>query len=128
MKNSLKQNWQSRLETKDGLLYATVETPFNVEQSGAASPAMRQWFRVEEPAADPALVAGRPVRNIDPKQGLFIDEEGNSYRFAGGGQAKPDYAEVIPVESGPGTRPEAGAAPMPRGLPATGRRRRNVRE
>src|SRR6266478_6187647 len=126
MKNSLKQNWQSRLETKDGLLYATVETPFNVEQSGAASPAMRQWFRVEEPAADPALVAGRPVRNIDPQKGLFIDEEGNSYRLAGGGQAKPLYAEVIPVGGcGTGTRLEAGAAPMPikqRG--GNGRRRR----
>jgi hypothetical protein len=89
---------------------------------------MRQWFRVEEPAADPALVAGRPVRNIDPKEGLFVDEEGNSYRLAGGGQAKPDYAEVIPVESGP--RLEASAAPPAikqrggNGLPVTGRRRR----
>ena len=70
---------------------------------------MRQWFRVEEPGADPALVAGRPVRNIDPKEGLFVDEEGNSYRLAGGGQAKPHFAEVIPVnEDGPGTRLEAG--------------------
>ena len=52
--------------------------------------------------------------------------------MAGGGQAKPDYAEVIPVEGGPGTRLEAGTngAPMPskprggngNGLP--GRRRR----
>jgi hypothetical protein len=31
---------------------------------------------------DPALVAGRPVRSVDPKEGLFIDEEGNSYRLA----------------------------------------------
>ena len=87
---------------------------------------MRQWFRVEEPDANPALVAGRPVRSIDPQQGLFIDEEGNSYRLAGGGKAKPEYAEVIPVEGGP--RLEAGAAPISirqrggNGLP--GRRRR----
>jgi len=53
-----------------------------------------------EPAADPALVAGRPVRSIDPQRGLFVDDEGNSYRLAGGGQAKPDYAEVIPVNEG----------------------------
>jgi hypothetical protein len=80
-----------------------------------------------------SLVAGRPVRNLDPKEGLFVDEEGNSYRLAGGGQAKPDYAEVIPVnEGGPGTRLEAGTngAPMPikqrggNGLPVTGRRRK----
>ena len=108
----LKQTSQSRLEARDGVLFVVVETPFDTEQSGAASPAMRQWFRVEEPDADPALVAGRSVRNVDPQKGLFIDEEGNSYRLAGGGQAKPLYAEVIPVgEGGPGTRPEAGAAP-----------------
>ena len=97
---------------------------------------MRQWFRIEEPEADAATVAGRPVLNIDPKEGLFIDEEGNSYRLAGGNQAKPLYAEVIPVEGGPETRLEAGTngAPMSikqrggqrggNGLPVTGRRRR----
>jgi hypothetical protein len=92
---------------------------------------MRQWFRVEEPDGDPALVAGCPVRNLDPQEGLFIDEEGNSYRLAGGSQAKPDFAEVIQViEGGPGTQLEAGAAPMPmkqgggNGLPVIGRRRR----
>jgi len=50
----------------------------------------------EDLARDPLLaplVAGRPVRNLDPQEGLFVDEEGNSYRVAGGGQAKPDYAE-----------------------------------
>jgi hypothetical protein len=134
MKTMLKQTSQSRLEARDGALCIVVETLFYIEKSGAASPAMRQWFRVEEPTADPALVAGRPVRNIDPKEGLFIDEEGNSYRLASGGQAKPDFAEVIPVNEGPGTQLEAGAAPMPikqrcgNGVPATGRRRRKGEE
>ena len=44
---------------------------------------MRQWFRIEECEADPALVAGRTVRNVDPGKGLFVDEEGNNYRLAG---------------------------------------------
>src|SRR5216683_57967 len=132
MKPMLKQTSRSRLEARDGMLCVSVETPFDTEQSGSAAPAMWQWFRVEEPAADPALVAGRPVRNIDPKEGLFVDEEGNSYRLAGGGQAKPDYAEVIPFESGP--RLEASAAPPAikqrggNGLPVTGRQRRKRRE
>ena len=130
MKNKVEQSSQSRLEARDGILCIVVETAFDGAASKAASPAMRQWFRVEEPNADPALVAGRPVRNIDPQQGLFIDEEGNSYRLAGGDQAKPDYAEVITVDDGPGTRLEAGPAPMPikqrggNGLPVTDRRRR----
>ena len=127
MKTMLKQSSQSRLEARDGVLCIVVETPFSAGASEASSPGMRQWFRVEEPDANPALVAGRPVRNIDPQEGLFIDEEGNSYRLAGGGQAKPDYAEVIPVEGGPRVL-EAGAAPISikqrggNGLP--GRRRR----
>ena len=132
MKAMLKQSSQSRLEARDGILCIVMETPFNIGESGAASPAMRQWFRVEEPEADSALVAGRPVRNLDPQQGLFVDEEGNSYRLAGGGQAEPDYAEVIPVEGGP--RLEVDAAPMAikqrseNGSPVTGRRRRKGRE
>ena len=96
----LKQTSQSRLEARDGILCVVVETALDGGASKAGSSAMRQWFRVEEPDADPALVAGRPVRNIDPQEGLFVDEEGNSYRLAGGGQAKPDYAEVIPVNEG----------------------------
>ena len=130
MKTMLKQSAQSRLEARDGVLCIVVETPFSAGASEASSPGMRQWFRVEEPDANPILVAGRPVRNIDPQEGLFIDEEGNSYRLAGGGHAEPFHAEVIPVEGGPGTRLEAGGEPMPikqrggngNGLP--GRRRR----
>jgi hypothetical protein len=93
---------------------------------------MRHWFRVEQPDADPALVAGRSVRNIDPQEGIFVDEEGNSYRLAGGGQAKPLYAEVIPVKGRPGTRLEGEADRPPmatkerrgNGLLITERRRR----
>src|SRR5216684_1135558 len=130
MTTMLKQTSQSRLEARDGVLCILMETPFDSEHSGAISSAMRQWFRIEESEADPALVAGRSVHSIDPKEGLFIDEEGNSYRLAGGGQAKPHYAEATPVEGGAGTQPKASAAPMlikqrgGNGVPITGRRRR----
>ena len=107
-----------------------METPFGEGASEASSPGMRQWFRIEEPDANPLLVVGRPVRNVDSQEGLFIDEEGNSYRLAGGGEAQPLHSEVIPVEGGPGTRLEAGAAPTPvnqrggKGNGVPGRRRR----
>jgi hypothetical protein len=135
MKTMLKQTSQSRLEARDGVLCIVLETALDGAAPKAGAPAMRQWFRVEEPEADLALVAGRPVRNIDPKQGLFVDEEGNSYRLAGGDKAEAHYAEVIPVnEGGPETQREAGAAPMPskqrggNGLQVTGRRRRKGQE
>ena len=101
MKTKLKQSKaQSRLDVRDGALCVLVETPFDTGRSGAAAPGMRQWYRLAEPDADPALVAGRPVRSVDPVEGLFVDEEGNSYRLVGGGKATPEYAEVIPVENG----------------------------
>src|SRR5438105_3104350 len=132
MRTMIKQTSQSRLEARDGILCIVLETALDGAASKVSSPAMRQWFRLEEPAADPALVAGRPVYNIDPKGGLFVDEEGNGYRMAGGGQAKPDYAEVIPVESGPRLESSAAAPPAKQrggqrgwnGSPVTGRRRR----
>ena len=132
----LKQNRQSRLELRDGVLCVVVKTPSEDSQPGNASSDVQQWFRVEELDATAATVAGRSVRNIDPQGGLFVDEEGNSYRLAGGGKAKPDYAEVIPVEGGP--RLEASAAPLPikqrsgqrsgNGVTVTGRRRRKAGE
>ena len=66
MKTMLEQNSQSRLEAREGVLCIVVETPFSAGASEASSPGMRQWFRVEEPDANPAQVGGRPVRSIDP--------------------------------------------------------------
>jgi hypothetical protein len=78
MKTMLKQTSQSRLEARDGSLCVVVETPFDIGESGAAFPAMRQWFRVDEPGADPAQVAGRPVRNLDLRKGYSSTKRGTA--------------------------------------------------
>jgi hypothetical protein len=49
MKNKLEQN---RLEARDGIFCIVMETAFDGAASRAGSPAMRQWFRVEEPNAE----------------------------------------------------------------------------
>ena len=55
MKTKLKEtSSQSRLEVRDGILCVVVETALDGGASKAGSPNMRQWFRVEEPDADPA--------------------------------------------------------------------------
>ena len=121
MKTKLKQTGaQSRLEMRDGALCVLVETPFDAGGFGAAAPGMRQWYRVAEPDAYPALVAGRPVRSVDPAEGLFVDEDGNSYRLAGGGKATPEYAEVIPVGNGRAEQFKAASV--------NGKRRRKIED
>ena len=54
------------------------ETALDGAAPKAGSPAMRQWFQVEEPEAAPALVAGRPVRNIDPQEGFSSTKRGTA--------------------------------------------------
>ena len=69
MKTKLEKDTQRRLEARDRALYVVVETALDGAVSKAGSPDMRQWFRVAESDADPAMVAGRPVRNLDPQEG-----------------------------------------------------------
>ena len=109
-----------RLGERDGNLWIVLETPFN----GSRSPqpgSLRQWFQIEDPDAVPAMLAGRPVRQLDPEQGLFVDEEGNSYRLAGGGRAEPDLTEVIPGQ-------DETTTVVPAMPSAKGRRRRKAGE
>jgi ERF superfamily len=136
MKATINPSPPARLENRDGVLCIVMEAPFDSGLPNAGGAALRQWFRLEECDADPALVAGRPVRNVDPANGLFVDEEGNSFRLAGGGGAKPLYSDITPVEgesgtlAAPGTDEAPMAAKQPRvsGDPANGKRRRNGRE
>jgi ERF superfamily len=136
MKAKSKQIPPARLEVRNDALCLVLETLFDSKTENADPTTLQQWFRLEESEADPALVAGRLVRNIDPAQGLFVDEEGNSYRLAGGGEAQPLHSEVIPAEGGPGTTAgaETNGARLPdkqrRGsrVPANCKQRRNGRE
>ena len=101
------------LEERDGNLWIVLETPF----IGSRSPqpgSLRRWFRIEAPGAVPAMLAGRPVRPLDPEQGLFVDEEGNSYRLASGGRPEPDLSEVIPGQCEPTTIVSIMASPKRR--------------
>ena len=58
------------------------------------------------------------MRSVDPAEGLFVDEEGNSYRLLGAGKATPEYAEVIPVGN--------GRAEQLRAASVNGKRRRKI--
>ena len=78
MKTKLKETSQSRLEVRDGILCVVVETALDGGASKAGSPDMRQWFRVAEPDADPAVVAGRRVRNSTLRRGYSSTRRGTA--------------------------------------------------
>src|SRR5690242_12343759 len=97
-RNKSRTGASARLEEREGDLWIVLETPFNVSGSPQAGSGLRQWFRIEAPDAAPTMLAGRAVRRLDAEEGLFVDEEGNSYRLAGGARAEPVFTEVILAE------------------------------
>ena len=40
---------------------------------------------------------GRPVRELDPRKGVYVDEEGNVYQLADKGETKPIAVEQLPT-------------------------------
>jgi hypothetical protein len=50
----------------------------------------------EAAEAEVATLVGRPVKQVEPDEGLFVDEEGNVYRLAEKGETKPIAVEHLP--------------------------------
>ena len=47
----------------------------------------------------PTLV-GRLLTEVDPTEGIYVDEEGTVYQLAGNGETKPILIEETPGEGG----------------------------
>jgi ERF superfamily len=126
----------STLDVRDSYLCVMV-TRRGARTKNSQRSSVRQWYLIREASeAEAPVLNGRPVTCTDRDAGLYIDEEGTSYRLAGGGQTKPLYIEIVPVEGAPGGQLEAGTngalmAGRERqgsGLQVTGRRRRKKEE
>jgi hypothetical protein len=107
------------LDVRDGYL-CVILTLRGVRTKNSRPSSVRQWYLIREASeAEAPVLNGRPVSCTDREAGLYIDEEGTSYRLADGGQTKPFYTEIVPVESTPGGQLEAGT----NGALMTGRER-----
>ncbi len=87
---------KSTLDYRDGHLCILNESEIRGDGSGALE-GMREWYVVREAAqAEVATLIGRPVRHVDPDEGLYVDEDGTSYQLADMGETKPIAVEHLP--------------------------------
>jgi hypothetical protein len=99
---------QTTLDVRDGYLCVMLSLR-GARTKNSRRSSVRQWYPIREAsAAEASVLNGRPVSCTDRDAGLYIDEEGTSYRLASGGQSKPLYTEIVPVEGTPREQLEAG--------------------
>ena len=59
------------------------------------------WYPVREAEeAEAQTLLGRPVTELDPKEGIYVDEEGTIYQLAEKGETAPMAVEEFPTEGG----------------------------
>src|SRR5208282_5360945 len=87
---------RSRLAYKNGFLCVLGEC----RSAEGSEPAMAKlWYPVRAAhEAEIQTLLGRPVTEVDPKEGIYVDEEGTVYQLAKKGETEPMAAEEISGE------------------------------
>ncbi len=89
---------RAMLDYHDG--YLCVMTENNVGARGPNGPfaVAREWYplhKMSETEAKP--FTGRPLTGIDPDQGLYVDDEGQSFQLSNKGTTRPIDSKTIPT-------------------------------
>src|SRR5208337_1710899 len=88
---------KSTLDYHDGHLCIVNEAEPAGRGPGGGFGTIREWYAVREAAeAEVATLIGRPVKQVEPDEGLYVDEEGNVYQLADKGETKPIAVEHLP--------------------------------
>jgi hypothetical protein len=78
------------LECRDDVLYV-------VEEADESADEAKRWLPVRSTDyAEARTLTGRPVRQVDPSEGTYVDEEGNIYQLMAKGETRPIRA--MPAE------------------------------
>jgi len=89
---------RSRLAYKNGFLCVLGECG---SAEGSEPTTAKLWYPIRAAyEAEIQILLGRPVTEVDPKEGIYVDEEGTVYQLAEKGQTKPMAVEEIPSEGG----------------------------
>lgn len=88
----------NRLGFRSGFLCVVAE------RSGPDGPhpkTPKLWYPVREAQeAEIPILEGRPVAEMDPKEGIYVDEEGVVFQLAGKGATKPILVEEVADQGG----------------------------
>ena len=119
---------KSSLDYRKNFLCVLIES----EVSDGSS--IRKWYPVyKAERAEAGMLCGRPLTSMNPKEGIYVDEEGNVFQLANRGGTKPLEVEQLAAEgkselealleaslNGVPQSPEADAAGQAEGKSDTG--------
>jgi len=89
---------QSRLVYKNGFLCVLGECEV---AEGSEPTTAKLWYPIRSaPEVEIQTLLGRPVTEVDAKEGIYVDEDGTVYQLAEKGETKPMAVEEIPGEGG----------------------------
>jgi hypothetical protein len=84
------------LECYQDHLCVVTEEP---DQDGTESGVRRIWYPVRRATPEERHIRNRlPVRQIDVREGIYIDEDGNVYQLANKGETKPIEEQSCIIE------------------------------
>ena len=93
-----KQEIRTRLAYRNGFLCVVAERE---GPDGPCPTTLKVWYPIREvEEAENRTLLGRPLTEVDPKEGIYVDEEGTVYQLAGKGETKPILIEETPGEGG----------------------------
>jgi hypothetical protein len=89
---------RTRLAHRNGFLCAVAERG-NPDLTHPTT--LKLWYPIRmAQEAEVRTLLGRPVTEVDPKEGIYIDEEGTVFQLADKGETKPMAVEETPNEGG----------------------------
>jgi len=89
---------KTRLAYRNGFLCVVAERCYPDQPQPKT---LKLWYPVREAEeAEVQTLLGRPVAEIDPKEGIYVDEEGTVFQLAENGETKPIFVDENPGEGG----------------------------
>ena len=84
-----------RLEYHNGFLCVLVDRRANIVT--AAGPVrIRKWFPIRKAAREEvAAMLGRPLKLVNPGEGLYVDEDGEAFSLERGGDTEALEVEIV---------------------------------
>jgi len=89
---------KTRLGYRNGFLCVVAE---RCGPDGPQAKTLKLWYPVREAEEGKTrTLVGRPVGEMDPKEGIYVDEEGAVFQLAGKGATKPILVEEVADQGG----------------------------